>query len=51
MGDAHVLARAPDIALAAVSLAIAAIVVVVFDPSLRGWRRQVATNGFDRDSV
>jgi hypothetical protein len=39
MGDAHVLARDPDNVLAAVTFAVAAIVVVACGPSLQGWRR------------
>ena len=39
IGDAHVLAREPDKVQAAVSLAVAAIVVLAHGPSLQCWRR------------
>jgi len=44
MGDAHVLARDPDKVLAGVSLAVAAILVLVYGPSLQGQRKGLAPN-------
>jgi membrane protease YdiL (CAAX protease family) len=42
MGDAHVLARDPDLIEAVVFLALAAIIILTYGPSLQRWRRKPA---------
>jgi hypothetical protein len=50
LGDAHVLTRDPDKLLAAVSLAVAAVVVLGWGPSLQGWRRESRESRESRDT-